>query len=213
MKIAVFGSGDVGRTIASKLIALGHEVKLGSRSGDVEAGAAWAKQEGAKASQATYADAAAFGEVVFLCVKGEGAVPALKAAGAGLDGKIVVDITNPLDFSKGFPPSLTVGNTDSLGETLQREFPKAKIVKTLNTVNCKLMVDASALKDHTMLLAGNDGAAKETVRGKFLTPFGWNDVIDLGGIDNARGIEAYVTLWARLYGVLKTPTFNIKVVR
>jgi predicted dinucleotide-binding enzyme len=215
MKIAVFGSGNVGETIGSKLVSLGHEVKMGSRAANNEAGAAWVKKAGAKASQGTFADAAAFGEVVFVCVAGAGAVPAVEAAGAALDGKVVVDITNPLDFSKGFPPSLTVANTDSLSEQLQRAAPKAKVVKTLNTVNCQLMVDAKSLKggEHTMFLCGNDAGAKERVVGEFLKPFGWTDVIDLGGLDMARATEAYVLLWARLYGTLKTPSFNVKVVR
>ena len=212
MKIAMFGSGEVGRTIGSKLVALGHVVTIASRSGTNEAAQRWATTE--KQTQKSFAEAANDADVVFLCVKGDGALPALRAAGANLDGKIVVDLTNPLDFSKGFPPTLTVANTDSLGEQLQREVPKAKIVKTLNTVNCKLMVDAQSLGGgHTMFICGNDDGAKEHVIGSFLRPFGWTDVIDLGGIDNARATEGYVALWARLFGVLKTPSFNVKVVR
>ncbi len=215
MKIAVFGSGDVGQTIGTKLVSLGHEVQLAGREAKNEKTEKWASENGKGASAGAYKDAAAFADVVFLCVAGSGAVPAVEAAGAALDGKVVVDITNPLDFSKGFPPSLTVGNTDSLAETIQRAAPKARVVKTLNTVNCKLMVDAKSLAagESTMFLCGNDAAAKEQVLGSFLQPFGWTDVIDLGALDNARAVEAYVTLWARLYGFVKTPTFNIKVVR
>lgn len=215
MKIAVLGTGMVGDVIASKLTALGHDVKMGARSAENPAAAAWAKKAGARASTGTFADAAAFGEVAFLCVKGEAAGEVLKATKGGIDGKIVVDITNPLDFSKGMPPSLTITNTDSLGELLQREHPKAKIVKTLNTVNCNLMVDAKSLHggEHTMFLCGEDAGAKERVVHDFLRPFGWSDVVDLGGIAQARATEGYLPLWVRLYGALKSPHFNVKVVR
>ncbi len=217
MKIAVFGTGMVGEAIASKLVSLGHDVKMGSRSANNEAALKWSTGQGdnaARASIGTFAEAAAFCETAFLCVKGDASSAVLKAAGAALDGKVVIDVTNPLDFSKGMPPTLFVSNNDSLGEVLQRENPKATIVKTLNTVNCQLMVDAGGLPgEHTMFICGNDAAAKERVVGEFLKPFGWRDVIDLGDITQSRGTEAYLMLWIRLYGALKGPTFNIKVVR
>jgi predicted dinucleotide-binding enzyme len=163
----------------------------------------------------TFADAAAHGEIVFGCLNGAGALDALTAAGAGnLKGKVLVDISNPLDFSKGMPPSLLVCNTDSLGEQVQRAFPDAKVVKTLNTVNAELMVDAGKVKgEHTMFMAGNDADAKGKVRQILTEWFGWKDVLDLGDITMARGTEMYLPLWVRMYGALQTPHFNIKVVR
>lgn len=218
MKIGVFGTGDVGRTIGTKLVQLGHVVKMGGRTADSEDGVAWAKETGGKGgSMGTYADAAAHGELVFNCTPGTHAVDVLKAAGAkNLDGKIVIDVSNPLDFSKGMPPTLTVVNDDSVGERLQKAFPGAKVVKTLNTVNCKLMVDASRVGsgDTTMFVCGDDAAAKKRVVDEVLTGwFGWKDVIDLGGIAQARGTEMFLPLWVRLYGALRTPEFNVKVVR
>ena len=214
MKIAVFGTGMVGEAIASKLVSLGHDVRMGSRSADNAAALKWVKAQGGKASAGTFADAAAFADVAFLCVKGEAAVPVMKSVAGALDGKILVDISNPLDFSKGMPPTLFISNNDSLGETLQRDFPNVKVVKTLNTVNAYLMVDATKLKgEHTMFLCGADASAKERVLADFLRPFGWTDVIDLGGISQARGTEAYLLLWTRLYGALKSPDFNVKIVR
>ncbi|HVJ21959.1 MAG TPA: NAD(P)-binding domain-containing protein, partial [Polyangiaceae bacterium] len=122
MKIGVLGTGIVGQTIASKLVALGHDVKMGSRSAGGEKATEWVKKAGAKASEGTFADAASFGELVFNCTSGAGSLEALRAAGAkNLEGKVLIDIANPLDFSKGMPPTLFSGNTDSLGEAAQRE--------------------------------------------------------------------------------------------
>jgi predicted dinucleotide-binding enzyme len=215
MKIAVLGTGVVGATIGSKLVSLGHEVKMGSRSAANEKAAAWASQAGGKASHGTFADAAAFGEMVWSCTSGSGALEALSAAGAAnLRGKIVVDISNPLDFSKGFPPTLTIANTDSLGESIQRAFPDAKVVKTLNTVNCGVMVDPARVPgDHDLFVSGNDAEAKQQVAEILGSWFGWKSVIDLGDISTARATEAYLLLWVRLYGALKTADFNLKIVR
>jgi 8-hydroxy-5-deazaflavin:NADPH oxidoreductase len=215
MKIAVLGTGVVGATIGSKLVSLGHEVKMGSRSAANEKAAAWASQAGGKASHGTFADAAAFGEMVWSCTSGSGALEALSAAGAAnLRGKIVVDISNPLDFSKGFPPTLTIANTDSLGESIQRAFPDAKVVKTLNTVNCGVMVDPARVPgDHDLFVSGNDAEAKRQVAEILRSWFGWKSVIDLGDISTARATEAYLLLWVRLYGALKTADFNLKIVR
>lgn len=215
MKIAVLGTGSVGETIGSKLVSLGHQVKMGSRSADNEKGLAWAKAAGAGASLGTFADAAAFGELAFNCTSGQGTVPALEAAAQGLQGKLVVDISNSLDFSKGFPPSLFTGNTDSLGEQAQRALPNSQVVKALNHVTAPVMVDAKRVAggDHDALICGNDAEAKAQVT-KILTEwFGWTRVIDLGDISQARGIESYVALWVRLYGALKTADFNIKIMR
>ncbi len=215
MKIAVLGTGMVGTTIATKLVSLGHEVRLGAREATNEKAAAWVAASGTNASQGTFGDAAAFGELIFHCAKGTAALEVLQAAGAGtLRGKVVIDTSNPLDFSNGMPPTLTVANTDSLGEQLQRAFPEAHIVKTLNTVNCALMVDAGRLAggDHDMFVCGNDGHAKSRVTEVLRGWFGWKNVVDLGDIKAARATESYLLLWLRLWGALKTGDFNVKVV-
>ena len=147
---------------------------------------------------------------------GKGAIEALNAAGEqNLAGKLLIDISNPLDFSKGMPPSLTICNTDSLGEQIQRAFPETKVVKTLNTVNAYLMVEPGMLAggNHTMFVCGNDAGAKATVASLLQEGLGWQDVIDLGDITMSRGTEMYLPLWARLYGALQNPMFTIKVVR
>lgn len=215
MKIAVLGTGMVGDTVGGKLVALGHEVKMGSRSATNEKAAAWVKKAGAKASQGTFADAAAFGELLFNCTSGDGSLPALEAAGReNLQGKILVDIANPLDMSKGFPPSLSISNTDSLGERIQRTYPELKVVKTLNTVNTSVMVDPARVPgEHTMFLCGNDAEAKAQVQRILTEWFGWKQLIDLGDITQSRGTEGYLPLWLRLYKVLGTADFNIHVVK
>jgi 8-hydroxy-5-deazaflavin:NADPH oxidoreductase len=216
MNIAVLGSGMVGETIGSKLVSLGHQVKMGSRSPTNEKAAAWVAKAGKGAAQGSFADAAAFGELAFNCTSGAGSAAALEAAGRdNLKGKVVIDIANPLDFSNGFPPTLGVSNTDSLGEQLQRLLPETLFVKTLNTVNCSLMVDPGQLAngDHSMFMCGNDAGAKGRVRELLSAWFGWKDVIDLGDISMARGTEMYLPLWVRLYGSLQTPAFNVKVIR
>lgn len=215
MKIGVLGTGMVGETIATKLVQLGHTVRMGSRTAGNGKATAWAVAAGSNGSAGTFADAASFGEVLFVCTKGDGTIDALRAAGApSLAGKVVIDISNPLDFSKGMPPSLFISNTDSLGETIQRAFPEARVVKTLNTVNCRVMVEPSLIPgDHDMFLCGNDAEAKATVRTILSDWFGWRHVIDLGDITNARATEQLLPIWVRLWGVLQTPNFNLHVVR
>lgn len=215
MKIAVLGTGIVGATIGNKLLALGHEVKMGSRSANHEKGLAWVKAGGEKATLGTFAEAAAFGELAFNCTSGFGSIPALQAAADGLKGKLVIDIANPLDFSKGFPPSLFSGNTDSLGEQAQSALPDSKVVKALNHVTCTLMVDAGRVAggDHDGLICGNDAEAKAQVTKILKEWFGWQRVIDLGNIAQSRGTESYLPLWIRLYGALGTADFNIKIMR
>jgi hypothetical protein len=216
MNIGVLGTGMVGVTLATKLASLGHTVKMGSRVAGNEKAVAWAAKVGGTASEGAFADAATHGEIVFNCTKGDVSLEVLRAAGAAnLRGKIVVDIANPLDFSKGMPPSLFVSNTDSLGEQIQREFPEAKVVKTLNTVNADVMIDPARVRggDHTMLMSGNDPEAKAAVKLLLTEGFGWQDVVDLGDITTARGTESYLLLWIRLWGALKTADFNFKIVR
>lgn len=214
MRIGIFGTGMVGETIGGKLVARGHEVKLGGRAATNEKGLAWAKKVGEKGSYGTFADAARFGEIVFNCTKGEGSVDAVRSAKPELVGKILVDVANPLDFSGGFPPSLFVSGTDSLAERIQREVPETKVVKALNTVNCDVMVDASrAGGDSDMFVSGNDADAKATVSGLLREQFGWKSIVDLGDISTARGTEGYLLLWIRLWGALKTADFNVKIVK
>lgn len=219
MKNGVLGTGVVGQTIARKLAELGHEVRMGARQADNDKAVAWAKamsSAGAKASQGTFADAASFGEVIWNCTNGVGALEALRAAGAdNLRGKLLIDVTNPLDVSKGMPPSLAVCNTDSLGEQIQRAFPDTLVVKTLNTINCGVMVNPGKVAggDHTAFLSGNDPSAKARVREILTGWFGWKHLLDLGDITTARGAEAYVLLWVRLWGAQQTADFNVKVVR
>jgi predicted dinucleotide-binding enzyme len=218
MKIAVLGTGAVGDTIASALISKGHEVKMGSRSATNEKAIAFvAKHTNGKASAGTFADAAAFGEIVFNCTSGVGSLEALKLAGAtNLKNKILVDLANALDFSKGMPPSLSVCNTNSLAEEIQKEFPDVKVVKTLNTMWCGLMVNPAMINggDHNVFICGNDSDAKKTVIDSFLKPFGWfeKNIVDLGDITKARGTEMYLPLWLSVYGATKNGAFNIKIV-
>jgi 8-hydroxy-5-deazaflavin:NADPH oxidoreductase len=190
-------------------------VKMGSRTANNEKALAWAKAAGDKASQGTFADAAGFGELIFNCTLGAGTMDALNAAGAGsLKGKILIDLSNPLDFSKGMPPTLFVSGDDSLGERIQRELPRTRVVKTLNTLNAELMVDPRRLAggDHDVFVSGNDAEAKAQVI-ELLGSFGWRDPIDLGDITTARGTEAWVLLWVRMWGRLQTAEFNLKIVR
>lgn len=212
MKIGILGSGTVATTIGTALGALGHSVFLGSR--DPGKLAAWAQETGGAAG--SFAEAAAHGEVVINATAGGGSLAALAAAGSeNLAGKILIDIANPLDFSHGLPPSLAVCNTDSLGEQIQRAFPATRVVKTLNTLTAALMVNPRQLADgdHHIFVSGDDQAAKEQVRAWLGEWFGWREVIDLGGIETARGVEMLLPIWLRLWGALGTPGFNLKVVR
>ncbi len=216
MKIAVLGTGGVGQTIGSKLVELGHEVTMGSRSAGNEAAASWAEGAGSGAGEGSFADAAADGEMVFNCTAGTASLEALEAAGAGnFGGKVLVDVANPLDFSKGMPPTLSVCNDESLGEQIQAAHPEAKVVKALNTVNAAVMVDPVSLPEPTTIfVAGNDEGAKQEV-GALLRAFGWpqESILDLGEISAARGMEMYLPLWLGMMGALDTPAFNLRVVR
>src|SRR5262249_11762867 len=193
MNIGVLGTGMVGNAIATKLVKGGHQVLMGSRTANSDAAREWLRGVGGKARIGTFADAAAFGEIVFDCTNGANALPALRAAGASnLRDKILVQVGNPLDLPKGKPPSLTVCNTDSLGEQVQREFAGTRVVKALNTMNCDVMVDPALVSgDHDLFLCGNDAAAKVEVTKHLCAWFGWkaSNVIDLGDITAARGME------------------------
>jgi predicted dinucleotide-binding enzyme len=217
MKIAVFGTGMVGDTIGSRLIELGHEVMMGSRSASNDKAQAFVSKHKGKANGGTYAQAAAFGELIFNCTKGDGSIDALKAAGKAIEGKIIIDISNPLDFSKGTPPSLipSLSNTNSLGEEIQKTFPATKVVKTLNTMWCGLMVNPNMIGggNHTNFICGNDAAAKNKVKA-LLQEFGWKNenLLDLGDITNARGTESVLPIWLRVWGATQNGAFNFKVV-
>jgi predicted dinucleotide-binding enzyme len=225
MKIGVFGTGMVGRTIAARLLELGHGVCVGTRDpGSTMARAdpdkmgtppfkAW-KEQHPGVELGTIPQAAAHGELLVNAMSGVGSVDTLKLAGDALSGKVLLDASNPLDFSKGMPPTLSVCNTDSLGEQIQRTFPALKVVKSLNTVNANLMVGPKALADgdHTMFVCGNDAGAKGVVT-TLLQSFGWRDIVDLGDIAGARGMEMYLPLWLRSWAAVKSPTFSIKLVR
>lgn len=214
MRFGVLGTGVVGTTVGRKLVELGHEVRMGSRSAGNEKAVAWASSVGAGGSEGTFEDAAAFGEIVVNATSGAASLDALGAAGApNLAGKVLIDISNPLDFSAGFPPTLTVCNTDSLGEQIQRAFPDARVVKALNTINADVMIDPGMIAEPTNLfICGDDDAAKNDVV-ELLGTFGWppDSIVDLGDISNARGTEMYLALWIRLYGTLGTGHFNVGI--
>jgi predicted dinucleotide-binding enzyme len=162
-----------------------------------------------------YAGAAAHGELLVNATKGEGSIEALTAADEeNLAGKILVDTTNPLDFSKGFPPSLFVGNTDSLAERIQSAFPSAHVVKAWNTMSAALMTNPAAVADgdHTLLICGNNADAKAAFTAIARESFGWKHVADIGDLTGARAMEAYVTLWVRAMSALGTPLFNVRIV-
>ena len=224
MKIGVFGTGIVGQTLAGKLAELGHDVVIGTRDPKVTLARTEKDAMGFgpfrdwhathdKVKLVTLGETAKHGELFFNVLNGQGAVEGLRAAGEdALAGKVLVDVTNPLDFSKGFPPSLLVCNTDSLGEQLQRAFPKARVVKSLNTLNCNLMVHPGNLAEETdVFVSGNDPVAKaDTV--ELLKSFGWKRIHDLGDITSARGTEMWLPMWLRLMGSLKTADFNVRIV-
>jgi predicted dinucleotide-binding enzyme len=214
MRVAVLGTGIVGRTLASALLSNGHEVRLGSRTAGNAAAVAWAEQIGGPASEGTFADAAGFGELVINATAGAGSLEALQMAGSEqLAGKVLLDVANPLDTSRGMPPTLTVCNDDSLGEQIQRALPDVRVVKTLNTVTAAVMVDPSLVDGtHTMFVAGDDPAAKQQAK-DLLREFGWpaGSLVDLGDISAARGMEMYLALWLRLWGAVGTPVLNVEV--
>jgi predicted dinucleotide-binding enzyme len=215
MKIGILGTGIVGQTIGSKLVQLGYDVKMGSRSANNEKATDWVNLNGSNASNGTFQEAAYFGDILFNCTAGGASISALKLANeTNFNGKILIDLANTLDFSKGMPPTLSICNDDSLGEQIQRTFPKLKVIKTLNTMNCKLMVDPALVNgDHDIFVCGNDLEAKEKVKSILSDWFGWKSILDLGDITAARGLEMLLPIWIRLMGIYKTPNFNFKIVR
>ena len=225
MRYAVLGTGIVGRTIAAKLASLGHEVVIGTRDPQATLArtdrdamgnppfAVW-HADHTDVQLKPFAEAAALGETVVNTTAGTAALTALDAAGsANLAGKVVIDVANPLDFSAGMPPTLDPVNTDSLGEQIQRAFPEAKVVKTLNTMNCLVMVEPTRVAGaHNVFVSGEDTGAKKHVT-ELLSSFGWPEgsVIDLGGIETARGTEMLLPIWLRLMGTLGHADFNFHI--
>jgi 8-hydroxy-5-deazaflavin:NADPH oxidoreductase len=226
VNIAVLGTGTVGRTLGGKLAGRGHDVVIGTRDvaelmartepamgGRVPPFAEWHK-DNYGVSVDTFAGAAAHGEVVFLATVGSAALEVLRSAGeSNLEGKVLIDVSNPLDYSHS-PPALLVCNTESLGEQIQNAFPRTRVVKSLNTMNASVMADPRSVGggDHHVFVSGDDAAAKEKVVELLRDGFGWQQVIDLGDITTARGTEMYLPLWLRAVQALGTPTFNVKLV-
>ena len=216
MRIGILGTGGVGQALATAWSGLGHEVCMGARDAANPKAAAWAAAGRGRAHGA-FQDAARHGDVVVNCTAGTASLEALAAAGAEqLAGKPLLDVSNPLDFSGGFPPVLSVQGTDSLGEQIQRAFPESRVVKGLNTVTAAVMVDPGSVGggEHDLFLCGDDPAAKQ-VAAALLAELGWHPerLLDLGGIEAARGTESYLLFWVRVMGAVGGPMFNISVVR
>ena len=227
MRIAVLGTGIVGQTLGARLAELHHQVVMGTRSPAAtlardEHGRygtppfnAWLSQH-PRVELASYAEAARFGELVINATSGAGSLNALQSAGASnLADKILIDVANPLEAAPSGPPALFVANTDSLAEQIQRAFPYTKVVKTLNTVTARLMVNPRLVAggEHTIFVSGNDAEAKKSVCEWLEAWFGWKHILDLGDITTARGMEMYMALWLRLAGALGTGVLNIHVVK
>lgn len=216
MRIGVFGTGVVGQTVGSKLVELGHEVMLGSRDAANDKALAWKDRAGERASNGTFAETAAFGDLLVNATNGGGSLAAIGSAdGADLEGKVLVDVSNPLDFSYGFPPQLSTPQGDSLAEQIARAHESLRVVKALNTMNADVMVDPGRVAgDHVVFVASDDAGAKTEVAA-LLQEIGWpaERVVDVGGLDAARGLEAYVLLWVRLMGAFGTSEFNIGIHR
>jgi hypothetical protein len=226
MNIGIFGTGVVAQSLAPGIARLRHSVMIGTRNpaelmergtpaqGTQKTFAEWSRAH-SEIKLGAFAEAARFAELLINATSGGASLEALKQAGEeNLRGKILIDASNPLDFSKGFPPTLLVKDTDSLGEQIQRAFPSVKVVKSLNTVNAAVMTAPKSVGggEHTLFLCGNDAEAKAKVS-EFLRALGWADLIDLGDISGSRGMEMYLPLWLRLWGALGTPMLNVKVVR
>jgi len=215
MRYGVLGTGTVGRVLAGRLVEVGHEVRMGSRTPDNEAAATWAAEAGPNASHGTFADAAEFGHTVMNCTGGAVSLDALAAAGAeNLAGKVLIDVSNPLTFETG-RLTLTVCNTDSVGEQIQRAYPEARVVKTLNTMGNEVMIHPEQLPGrHCVFMSGDDAEAKQLVAG-MLESFGWppEAIVDLGGIETARGPEMYLVLLIEMMQAGGDRRFNIDIVR
>lgn len=204
MKIGILGTGQVGQVIARRLAADGHDVLMGARSASNENAAVFARDTGGKSG--SFADAIRHGDWIFVCVDGSHSVETLRSAGSdGIDGKLVIDISN-LPIPDPSP-------TGSLGLTLQTAFPRARVVKTLNCVSAEFMTEPARLPGaHSVFVSGNDDQAKAAVS-NMLKGFGWESIIDLGGIETARGPEHFVALWVEINKALGITDFNFAFLR
>src|SRR5215208_6375748 len=212
MRIGVLGSGMVAQGLSARLAELGHNVVIGTRDADKLRG--W-QSSNQRVLIGSFAETAAHGDMVINATNGAGSLNALALAGdVNLADKILVDVSNPLDFSNGFPPSLTVSGTDSLAEQIQRAFPNSRVVKTLNTVTARVMTHPLEVAngDHHVFISSNDMDAKAPVT-EMLRSFGWIHIFDLGDLSTARGTEAYLLLWVRLYGAMNTGMINVKIMK
>lgn len=213
--ISIFGTGVVGRTLGNKLIQLGHRVMMGSRTADNEKSAEWAEKNGRMALCGTFGDAAEFSDLIINCTKGAITLEVFELAGKDkLKGKTILDLSNPLDFSNGMPPYLYPqwSNNYSLGEAIQDALPDSYVVKSLNMVNCEVMANAERCGGKaTMLLCGNHEKSKSEVKA-VLESFGWTKIIDLGDIKGARGMEAMLPVWLRIWQATGNGHFAFDVV-
>ena len=209
MQIAILGTSAVGPALGKAFTAAGHDVTIGTRDPvQTRAREQWA---GVDLPLAAYRDLDA--DVFINATSGSGSLAALEAVGDAVNGKVVIDTSNPLDHSQGFPPSLFVSNTDSLAEQLQRALPEVRLVKMFNTMANEVMVNPRGLsEDSTIFVAGNDADARQTAAA-LAADLGWADVFDLGDLTGARALEMFIPLWVRMYVQLGRPNFNIKVVR
>ena len=218
MNIGILGTGMVGNALGTKLVQGGHLVTMGSRTANNETARKWAAPLGDRARTATFGDAAAFGEIVINCTGGVHSMEALSTVDAeSLRGKILIDVSNPLEQAEDGSMIMSFCNTDSLGERIQKTFPNTRVVKALNTVNCEVMVNPSLVPgDHNLFICGNDAAAKEEVINLLASWFSWKpeNIVDLGDITGARGTEMLMPFWLRLFqGVIGHPHFNYQIVR
>lgn len=215
MKIGILGTGDVAKTLGTKFVELGHEVMLGGREATNQKAADWVATTNGKGKAGSFKDAALFGEMLLNCTAGMHSLEALEMAGReALGKKILIDVANPLDFSRGMPPTLSVCNTDSLGEQIQRAFPDVKVVKALNTVAATVMVKPDLIKRKPdLFICGNELKAKKAVKRLLKRELGWSSVIDIGDISGARATEMLLPFWLRMYGLLGQSNFGIKLVK
>lgn len=228
MKVAVLGTGMVGQTLALALAAKGNDVRFGTR--DVAKSLAstqpngygmpsfgiWHKDHSAIEVQ-TFAAAAQWGDLLINATNGSVSLAALAHANAGSVGnKVLIDVANDLDFSKGMPPASRSNDVagGGLAEKIQAAYPNLRVVKTLNTMNALVMVNPNLVAggDSTVFMSGNDAAAKALVN-ELLQSFGWNDIMDLGDISSSRAVEMLMPIWLRAYGVLGQTPYNFKIVR
>lgn len=226
MQIGILGTGIVGQTLGLKLVQLGHSVTIGTRDPaklsepkgrgpSARTLADWLAETGSGARVGTFRDAVAYGELIINALSGAASLEVLRSVGEQyLNGKTLIDISNPIDVSRGFPLTLFVKDTDSLGEMLQRAFPNMRVVKTLNTMAAALMVDPNLVGngDHTVFVSGNDVNAKAKVS-ELLRDIGWRDILDLGDISTARGTEMMLAIGHATMQALSPLEIAFKVVR